>query len=421
MRSGIAASARRSIGAAVALAALAFRNVLRHRGRTAMVLTAIAFGVAALIVTGGFVQDIYVKLAEALIRSQSGHLQIARESYFAEGSRSPEKNLLRDPADVAAAVARAAPGALSMTRLSFSGLLNNGRTDFPIVGEGVEPAKESGGASQVKMVAGRSLTSDDQFGMVVGQGLAEALRLAPGDRANLIVSSVDGAMNTLDFEIVGVSQSFSKDYDARAVRVPLAAAQELLNTAGGNVVVVLLPATPDTERVATALAADLKARGLAMRTWEELNDFYRGTVELYERQFLVLRLIVLVMVMLAVANAVNMTVFERVGEFGTLMAMGNRSSHVFGLVALENGLIGLMGASLGIAVGVCAAWAITAAGIAMPPLPNANIGYTMSIRLTPGAAATAFAVGFAATVLASLWPAARVSRKSIVESLRQNV
>jgi putative ABC transport system permease protein len=80
-----------------------------------------------------------------------------------------------------------------------------------------------------------------------------------------------------------------------------------------------------------------------------------------------------------------------------------------------------MGASLGIAVGGCAAWAITAAGIAMPPLPNANIGYTMSIRLTPGAAATAFAVGFAATVLASLWPAARVSGKSIVESLRQNV
>ena len=419
MRSGIAASARRSIGAAVALAALAFRNVLRHRGRTAMVLAAIAFGVAALIVTGGFVQDIYVKLAEALIRSQSGHLQIARESYFAEGSRSPEKNLLRDPADVAAAVARAAPGALSMTRLSFSGLLNNGRTDFPIVGEGVEPAKESGGASQVKMVAGRSLTSDDQFGMVVGQGLAEALRLAPGDRANLIVSSVDGAMNTLDFEIVGVSQSFSKDYDARAVRVPLAAAQELLNTAGGNVVVVLLPATPDTERVATALAADLKARGLAMRTWEELNDFYRGTVELYERQFLVLRLIVLVMVMLAVANAVNMTVFERAGEFGTVRALGRRSRQVFALVMTEALILGALGALVGVVAGLLVAALASAIGIPMPPPPNSELGYTAQIEIVPSSVLGAFSVGVIATALAGILPALRVARMPVVEALRQ--
>ena len=419
MRSGIAASARRWIGAAVALAALAFRNVLRHRGRTAMVLTAIAFGVAALIVTGGFVQDIYVKLAEALIRSQSGHLQIARESYFAEGSRSPEKNLLRDPADVAAAVARAAPGALSMTRLSFSGLLNNGRTDFPIVGEGVEPAKESGGASQVKMVAGRSLTSDDQFGMVVGQGLAEALRLAPGDRANLIVSSVDGAMNTLDFEIVGVSQSFSKDYDARAVRVPLAAAQELLNTAGGNVVVVLLPATPDTERVATALAADLKARGLAMRTWEELNDFYRGTVELYERQFLVLRLIVLVMVMLAVANAVNMTVFERAGEFGTVRALGRRSRQVFTLVMTEALILGALGALVGVVAGLLVAALASAIGIPMPPPPNSELGYTAQIEIVPSSVLGAFSVGVIATALAGILPALRVARMPVVEALRQ--
>jgi len=403
----------------VALAALAFRNVLRHRGRTAMVLTAIAFGVAALIVTGGFVQDIYVKLAEALIRSQSGHLQIARESYFAEGSRSPEKNLLRDPADVAAAVARAAPGALSMTRLSFSGLLNNGRTDFPIVGEGVEPAKESGGASQVKMVAGRSLTSDDQFGMVVGQGLAEALRLAPGDRANLIVSSVDGAMNTLDFEIVGVSQSFSKDYDARAVRVPLAAAQELLNTAGGNVVVVLLPATPDTERVATALAADLKARGLAMRTWEELNDFYRGTVELYERQFLVLRLIVLVMVMLAVANAVNMTVFERAGEFGTVRALGRRSRQVFALVMTEALILGALGALVGVVAGLLVAALASAIGIPMPPPPNSELGYTAQIEIVPSSVLGAFSVGVIATALAGILPALRVARMPVVEALRQ--
>jgi ABC-type lipoprotein release transport system permease subunit len=45
----------------------------------------------------------------------------------------------------------------------------------------------------------------------------------------------------------------------------------------------------------------------------------------------------------------------------------------------------------------------------------------MSIRPTLGDVATAVVVGFVATLLASIWPAARVARQPIVESLRQNV
>jgi len=416
MRSGTAAS--HALPGGSGLWSLAFRNVLRHRGRTTMVFLAIAFGVAALMVTGGFVADMYAKLAEALIRSQSGHLQIARPSYFAEGSRSPEKNLLEKPSALAAAVNRAVPGAVSMTRLKFSGLVNNGRTDFPIVGDGVEPDKETAGASQVRILAGRALTDADDFAMVIGTGLAEALGLKPGDRVNLVAPSIDGAMNTLDFEVVGIAQSFSKDYDARSVRIPLAAAQELLNTAGGNVVVVSLPDTRDTARAAAAIGAELRAQGLEVKTWEELNEFYRSTVELYERQFLVLWLIVLVMVMLAVANAVNMTVFERAGEFGTIRALGRRGRDVFGLVMAESLILGAAGALAGVAIGAIVAVATSGFGIPMPPPPHSEVGYTAAVQIVPSSVLSAFALGIVATVLAGIPPALRVARMPVVEALR---
>jgi putative ABC transport system permease protein len=45
------------------------------------------------------------------------------------------------------------------------------------------------------------------------------MHLAPGDQATLVVSTLDGATNTLDIEVVGVFQSFSKDFDARSVRI----------------------------------------------------------------------------------------------------------------------------------------------------------------------------------------------------------
>jgi putative ABC transport system permease protein len=46
---------------------LALRNIFRHKGRTALTLAAIVLGVAGLVVSGGFVEDIFVQLREATI------------------------------------------------------------------------------------------------------------------------------------------------------------------------------------------------------------------------------------------------------------------------------------------------------------------------------------------------------------------
>src|SRR5690606_19847181 len=141
-----------------------------------------------------------------------------------------------------------------MARLNFSGLLNNGRSDLPIIGEGVEPGLESELGSLVMLTAGRQLTDSDAFGILLGKGVAQALQLKPGDPVTLLANTLDGALNSLDFEVIGIFQSYSNDFDARAVRIPLPAAQELLGTTGVNALVVSLQHTETTEQVAFRLA-----------------------------------------------------------------------------------------------------------------------------------------------------------------------
>ena len=93
--------------------------------------------------------------------------------------------------------------------------------------------------------------------------------------------------------------------------------------------------TGDTTRIAEELKKQVAPLNLEVKTWVELNDFYEKTVELYKGQFGVLQFIILVMVLLSVANSVNMSVFERVGEFGTMMALGNRNRQVIQLIMAE--------------------------------------------------------------------------------------
>ncbi|MBS3934996.1 MAG: ABC transporter permease [Sulfuritalea sp.] len=400
---------------------LALRNIFRHRGRTAMTLASVVFGVVALILAGGFIEDTIVETGEATIRSNTGHVQVTRAGYREFGSQQPERYLIEDVASLRRTM-QAAPGAEDvMFRLAFSGLLGNGRTDWAIVGEGVEPDREARLASYITVIEGRRMTDRDAFGMMIGAGVAQALKLAPGDTANLLVSTPGGATNLLDFEIVGVFQTFSKDYDARAVRIALPAAQELLATPGAHLGVMLLEKTAATEAVAAALGRALHGQGFEIRTWVELDAFYNQTVTLYRQQFGFLTVIILAMLLLSVSNTVNIGIFERVSEFGTMMAIGNRPNRVFGLIVTESLCLGVIGSLLGVALGAALALWISTVGIPMPPPPNADKGYISKILVVPEILLLACVIGIAAAVLASLLPALKVSRMDIADALRQGV
>src|SRR6266550_1167329 len=399
---------------------LALRNILRQRARTSLTLTAIALGVASLVLSGGFVEDILLHLREATIHSQLGHLQVYKHGQFASGGQHPYDFLIDNPDAIERAVDAVSGVVARADRVSFSGLISNRRGELPILGEGIEPEREASIGSAISMLAGRRLAADDDFGIMVGEGLANALKLKVGDSVDLLLTTRKGAMNTLDFKLVGVFRSLSKEYDARAVRVPLRAAQELTATSGVNSVVVLLA---DTDLTARA-RADLETRlppGFEVKTWQELADFYNNTAALYERQFGVLQVIILVMVLLSVANSVNMTLHERMPEFGIMRALGRTGRDVFRLAVLETALLGAIGAALGVAVGAALALVISAIGIPMPPPPNSESGFTAAIRIVPVILAAAFALGIFASIGASLLPARHLARIPVVEALRRGV
>lgn len=399
----------------------ALRNIFRQKARSAATLVAIAIGVAGLILAGGFVRDIFVQLGEAIIYAQTGHLQISRQGYREGKTREPEKFLINEPEKLKAELGKT-PGVESVfARLNFTGVINNGKRDLGIIGEGIEPDAEGKVGTYLHYIAGRPLNGQDKDGIVVGQGVAKSLGLQIGDRVDLVISLAQGAVNTLGFEVVGVFQSFSKEFDTRAVRISLPAAQTLMDTRGAHLLVSILKETDDTGLVAGALDAAYGAKGFEIARWNKMSDFYEKAVDLYDRQFGVLRLIILLMVLLSVANSVNMTLFERTREFGTLLALGDKPRTVFQLIVTESVLLGVIGAGLGVALGGVAALAISAIGIPMPPPPNANLGYVAHIRLVPLDMLLAGGIGLVATSLAALLPARRASRMAVVDALRHGV
>ena len=400
---------------------LALRNLFRQKIRTLITLATIVFGVAALILAGGFVEDVYIQLRDATIKSRFGYIQLYRAGYYQFGRRDPYKYMIEEPEKLISIFNQLPVVTDVLQRLNFTAMLNNSKTDRSVAVEGVEPAKEIELASFLSILAGRHLKDDDAYSIVLGEGVAIALNLKPGDFINIVTNTTAGSMNSLEFEVVGIFRSFSKEFDARAVRIPLATAKELLDTNAVHSLVFSLSDVVAVEPVMAWLRKNILRSTYEAKTWLELDDFYPKTVQLYESQFGVLQLIILVIVLLSVANSVSMTANERIGEFGTLRAIGRSSNDVYRLLIIENTVLGLVGSVIGIVVGIGLAYGISKVGLPMPPPPNANAGYTAYIRIVPAVCIAAFLIGTAATIVSALLTCRRPTRVPIADALRQNI
>jgi putative ABC transport system permease protein len=422
------------------LLAIALRNLVRQRTRALLTLASVGLGVVSLILAAGFIDDVLWQLREATIRSQLGHFQVFAPGYVDAGRREPLAHTLANPREAAAAL-RAIPGVASVaSRLTFSGLLSNGRADIAVIAEGIEPAAEARIGTALAIVAGRPLEGRTRSGLgtalaivagrppegetrsaLVGEGVASALKLKVGDTVTLLVATKDGALNTLDVPLAGVFRSPFKDYDARAVRITLADAQEAAGVDSVNSLVALLAPEASVDEALAAARRALPPGRYDIRAWWELADFYQGTEALYRRQFLVLLVIVSLMVLLGVANSINMSLHERQGEFGTVRALGYGPGAVFRQIIVESALLGAAAAGAAIVLGVLVAWLVSAIGIDMPPPPNSDVGYTATIRLSAANVALAAATGIVASVAGALLPARRLARMPIVDALRHAI
>ncbi len=399
---------------------LAWRNLVRNLRRSVFGIATIAFGVVGLAIAAGFIQDVFDQLSEATISAQLGHVQIAKRGFREGGTASPQDFLI-DSASLKSQVAAVDLVKEVMGRLAFSGLLSLDGTELAIEAQGIEPDPEARLGTRLRMLAGRGLHDGDTYGVLLGEGVAKQLKAKVGDMVSLTAPTIDGSLNLLDLEVLGVFRSFSKEYDDRAVRIPLVAAHELTQTDRVNTLVVQLDRTADTDLAVARLMAMLGDSDLEAVPWYVLSDFYANTKLMYERQFGFLQWIALVLVVMSVLNSLNMTVFERMAEFGTMRVLGNRGSEVVKLIGIEGLLLGVLGSLIGILLAVITAAVVSVAGIPMPPPPNMESGYTARVVLTFPALGWTAAIGTTAAVLASVIRAFRFLRISMPDALRRAV
>ena len=399
---------------------LALRNVVRKRRRSGLAIVAVAFGVVALLLSSGFIESTLVGMRESTIGSRLGHIQVSRIGYFRVGQSEPFAYLLPQDSEVRTMIERLPEVKIAGARISFGGLISDGESALSFIGEGVEPAKEELLSRALIIPQGKGLSDTEPNGIIVGVGLAASLGVGVGDQVILMANTRGGAVNAVECRIVGLFSTVSKAYDDAAVRVPISMAHDLLRVSGAHVWVLLLDKTERTPAVLDFLRGKFPDRSLEFVAWSDFADFYNKTVTLFRRQVGVIEVIISIIIVLSISNTLLMNVVERTGEIGTAMAVGVARGKILRLFLIEGLVLGIVGGAVGLTLGSGAAYVISTIGIPMPPPPGMAHGYTVEVLVNATLLMNAFLLAAGTTLLASLYPAWKASKMSIVDALRFN-
>ncbi len=307
----------------------------------------IAVGVAVLVVVlsvvNGFEQELRLR-----ILSMTSHAAItAFEGGMADWPRAAAE-ARRD-----ARVLETAPF------IEGEGMLVNGDRVSGVAVRGILPEAEQrvSGVAE-KMVSGRlEDLRAGEYGIVLGSALAEALAVGPGDRVILAVNqgivTPAGVMPRLRrFQVTGVFSAGMYEYDRGTAFLHMDDAARLFRL-GDEVTGIRLRLLDlfDAPVVVREVALGLGGEYYVTDWTRQHRNFFRS-IAMSKRMLFIILLLVVAVAAFNIVSTLVMVVKDKQGDIAILRTLGASSRSIMAVFSVQGSLIGLLGVSAGIALGI---------------------------------------------------------------------
>lgn len=412
--------------------ALAVRNLLRHKRRTALTTSALGMGIALMVLGRAWTAAMERAVVEPAKDGTLGHVQVfAKDAAADEGGAVsfilPQNNyrLLPAPRRIIERALAAEPRLQAgLARLMVGALLSSGDTSLEGILIGIDPAARPAVYPALQLREGRHFRPEEK-GVLVNRGVARKLGVGVGDSVVALGHTSDGRLNAVRLLITGIwTVPGLEAYEWGACYASLSSVQELLDAPDQAGVLVLRQKDPGARAapLAQSLNNFFRREGIPAEayTWEDMGGPFIGGLLVTRFVAGITDVVMALIVAAGVMNTALMSVFERTREVGTLRAVGARRGRVVTLFLLEAFFLGLTGAVGGAMAGSGLVAVFGRQGI--PAFSEAQRYSYGGDRLYPrqnwADTVTVPAAMLGVAVLAGLGPALMASRLRPADALR---
>lgn len=393
---------------------LALRNLSRRKVRSLFAILQIAVAIAAYVSIVGVTQGLRAQFYRL---SQVFAFDLIIQP---EGSASPIFSVVSR--QEAAEIAKVdGVEAVSLMGIHFMRVPNLSQ---PIGLMALDPGSEL--MDRYAVVAGRPLTDDDSYHLIVGHLMADDLGI---DTSTLIPVEQGGGLSgpapVLEFEggakyeVVGIfrppvdDMPFLSGQAIFTLRHYEQAYRLLPRIAAAHVARGRRATTPDEVREALDRCLQVAPRiaeavpRLRGKTVEQFLDTFKQ-VELIDRFALAISFLAALVSAIGVANTMLMSVFDRTREIGLLRAIGWSRGRIVSLVELEGVLLAFFGGLAGLPLGL---------GLVQASKLLIQLGW-LDVRIDPVLYGQAVLFALLIGLFGSLYPAWRAANLQPTEALR---
>jgi putative ABC transport system permease protein len=405
------------------LITLAWKNLSRYRRRTMITAAALAVGLLLFIFMDGWLQGAERESERNIIWYESGSAKVMTKEYLEDLKSMPLTHAIQDPATVERALEGA--GVTTTRRTTFAGEIFYGEGSLFVKVVAVDPRTDETIYRLSETVAqGRYLQPGEQC-VLLGEWLAEDLGIGVGEEITIRTRTRYGAFQTLDLIVVGVLNTPNPVVNKGTAFIPLGLADDALEMEGAVTEITLyFPEWQNPEEKIQSLRERLSSMpNLIVESWRDLARDFLMIAQAKSAGSSVLLILVFIIAAVGISNTMLMAVYERVREIGMMRAMGMKDGDIRVAFLFEAGGIGLIGAVVGVGLGVIANWLMVRWGIDMSALMgHMDIGYRVAGAFRsawhPQAIAGGFIFGVIAAMLFSIIPSSRALKMQITDCLR---
>ena len=401
---------------------IAVRNLFRYKRRTLLTSSLIAFGVILVIVFGGLAISFKTQMIGILTNTALGDLQIHRKGYVESIDNLPLNLFMagKNLADVEGALKQDASVAAYSLRIKFGAMISNYAQTSNIRLSAVYPEMENRTCPGLVNRIKGEISNPDQFvrpgELLVPDNLMKGLGLKVGDEIVLVATNKDGSVNGIPMRIGAVIESVLGP-GGKDGYLQVEDAKRLLRMDEPEIAEVAVH-LKDFDRLSTVFN-ELKKNmvttesGIEIHSWEQLSPF-ASIVHIVDLLILVVKFILISIVMVSILNIMTMSVYERIGEIGTIAAIGTRPSRILSMFLAEGFAMGLMSTTFGLFIGLGLLWLMNFAPL---DFTFGMMQVSLAPRIPEQEVLVVTIIVMLVSIFASLQPAYKASKMEPVDAL----
>ncbi len=399
---------------------LAWRNLWRNKKRTIIAASSVFFAVLLALIMRSMQKGSYNFMIDSSVRFSTGYVQVHGKGYW--DKRSLDKSMELDKR-IVSEINNIPEVTLVVPRLETYTLVSHGNATkvSPIIG--IKPGKEiSMMKLKEKLVAGKYLT-DSSRGIMIGQGLAELLKVGIGDSVVLYGQGFHGITAAAQVPVEGIIKLPIPELNKTLIYTSLSYAQWLYSAPNRITSLSIMIDKPMDLNKVKLKVDKLFDNKFEVMTWEEMTPELVQSIEVDNAGGIIMLAILYIVIGFGIFGTIMMMTAERTKEFGILIAVGMKKSKVIFVTTIETIFISL----IGVFAGIIASYPlllyfyynpIRLTGAAAEAMLAFGLEPIMPFSIAPGIFIAQFWTVLLIAVLSAWYPFRYVQKLKAVEAIR---